>query len=88
MIIGRQCIISNNAIGEHEVMFEDAVEIATSATVLGLTKTGTNTLIGSYAVVLSRLRIGNDVIISAGVVVDRNIDDNAVVRGQSGRSHQ
>lgn len=85
--IGRQCIINNNAVVEHEVILEDAVEIATSATVLGLTMIGTNTLVGTNAVVLSRLKIGIDVIISAGSVVDSNIADKTVVRGPSGRSH-
>lgn len=84
--LGRQCIINNHALVEHEALLHDAVEIAPSATVLGLTSIGVNTLVGAGAVVLSRLKIGSDVTIGAGAVVAADVLDNESVEGPSKRA--
>ena len=83
--LGRQCIVNNHALVEHEAHLSDAVEIGPSATVLGITSIGINTLIGAGATVLSRLKIGSDVTIGAGTVVCNDVTDKETVRGQTAR---
>jgi hypothetical protein len=43
-------------------------------------------MVGANSVVLSRLVIGSEVIIPAGRVIDFNVDDRALSKGQSERS--
>ena len=83
--LGRQCIVNNNALVEHETHLDDAVEIGPSATILGLTSIGVNTLVGVSATVLSRLKIGSDVTIAAGVVVSSDVPDKENVVGATKR---
>jgi len=83
--LGRQCIVNNHALVEHEADVSDAVEIGPSATVLGLTSIGINTMIGASATVLSRLKIGSDVTIGAGAVVCNDVPDKETVSNQTAR---
>lgn len=83
--LGRQCIINNHALVEHEAILDDAVEVAPGATVLGLTSIGVNTLVGTSATVLSRLKIGSDVTIGAGAVVSADVPDKQTVAGPTKR---
>jgi acetyltransferase EpsM len=83
--LGRQCIVNNHALVEHETHLDDGVEIGPSATVLGLTSIGVNTLVGVGATILSRLKIGSDVIIAAGAVVSADVPDKQNVAGPTER---
>lgn len=83
--LGRQCIVNCNALVEHEAVLADAVEVAPSATVLGLTYVGVNSFIGAGATVLSRLKIGSDVTIGAGSVVAGDIADGETVADSTKR---
>lgn len=83
--LGRQCIINNHALVEHEAILDDAVEVAPGATVLGLTSIGVNTLVGASATVLSRLKIGSDVTIGDGAVVSADVADKQTVAGPTKR---
>jgi sugar O-acyltransferase (sialic acid O-acetyltransferase NeuD family) len=83
--LGRQCIVNCNALVEHEAVLADAVEVAPSATVLGLTNIGVNTFIGAGALVLSRLRIGSDVTIGAGSVVTADVPEGETVADRTNR---
>lgn len=83
--LGRQCIVNSLALVEHEANLDDAVEIAPSATVLGLTQIGVNTMVGASATVLSRLTIGSDVMIGAGAVVASDLKDKEIVHGPTKR---
>ena len=83
--LGRQCIVNCNALVEHETVLADAVEVAPSATVLGLTHIGVNTFVGAGATVLSRLKIGSDVTIGAGSVIAADIPDGETVADRTDR---
>ena len=83
--LGRQCIVNSLALVEHEANLDDAVEIAPSATVLGLTQIGINTMVGASATVLSRLTIGSDVMIGAGAVVASDLKDKEIIHGPTKR---
>jgi len=83
--LGRQCIVNSHALVEHEASLSDAVEIAPSATVLGLTQIGVNTLVGASATILSRLTIGSDVMIGAGAIISTDIRDKEIIHGQTKR---
>lgn len=83
--LGRQCIVNCNALIEHEAVLADAVEVAPSATVLGLTRIGVNSFVGAGATVLSRLIIGSDVTIGAGTVVAADIPDGQTVADRTNR---
>ena len=47
----------------------------------GSIKVGDNVQIGSHAIILPGCSIGNNVIIGAGAVVTKDIDNNTVVAG-------
>ena len=70
---------------EHETHLDDAVEVGPSATVLGLTYIGVNTLVGVSATILSRLKIGSDVTIGAGAIVFTDVPDKQTVAGRTKR---
>jgi sugar O-acyltransferase (sialic acid O-acetyltransferase NeuD family) len=83
--LGRQCLVNCNALVEHETVLADAVEVAPSATVLGLTNIGVNSFVGAGAIVLSRLKIGSDVTIGAGSVIAADIPDGETVGDRTHR---
>jgi serine O-acetyltransferase len=51
----------------------------------GVPTIGDRVFIGPNAVIVGKIRIGNDVLIGAGAVVSRSIPDRAVVLGNPGR---
>lgn len=79
--IGRQCIINTRASVDHEVVLEDAVELAPGVTLCGLVHVGINGWVCAGATVLPRIKIGADAIVSAGAVVIRDVPENVTVTG-------
>ena len=75
-VVGKNCIINSKALIEHDVKIGDHVHISTSAVVNGSTQIENETFIGSNAVVGESIKIGKKCIISAGLFINRNMDDN------------
>ena len=83
--IGDCCIIDNGVILPHHNKIGSGCHLAPGACFGGNCEVGDNTVIGIGAVVSARTRIGGNVIIGVGACVARDIPDNAVVEGHSGR---
>lgn len=83
--IGHHCIVNSNATVEHDCIIGDFVHIAPGATICGGVTVGEQSLVGANATVLPNCTIGENVIIGAGTVVTKNIPDNSVVTGISGK---
>ena len=83
--IGDCCIIDNGVVLPHHNKIGSGCHLAPGACFGGNCEVGDNTVIGIGAVVSARTRIGANVIIGVGACVARNIPDNAVVEGHSGR---
>lgn len=83
--IGDCCIIDNGVVLPHHNKIGNGCHLAPGACFGGNCEVGDNTVIGIGAVVSARTRIGSNVIIGVGACVARDIPDNAVVEGHSGR---
>ena len=72
-----------NSVIAHDCYIDDFAEIYPGAKLLGKSKVGKYSQIGSNCVVLPNINIGNNVIVEAGVIVDRDIPDNCTVSSHS-----
>lgn len=79
--IGNQCIINTSASIDHECCIEDGVSVGPGAVLAGLVTVEPFADIYTGAVVLPRIRIGENAIVGAGAVVIRDVPPNAVVVG-------
>ncbi|MDR7308887.1 NeuD/PglB/VioB family sugar acetyltransferase [Rhodoferax saidenbachensis] len=85
VVMGKACIVNNNANVDHECVLGDGVHIAPGAVLCGCVTVEENTMVGARAVVLPRLRIGRNVVVGAGAVVTRDVPDDSVVVGNPAR---
>jgi len=83
--IGDYSIVNTNAVIEHDCSLGNAVHVMSSATICGRVKVGDCSTIGANATILPNLKIGKNVIIGAGSVVTKNVQDNEVVVGNPAR---
>jgi sugar O-acyltransferase (sialic acid O-acetyltransferase NeuD family) len=80
-VIGRGCIINTGAIVDHECRIDDGVHICPGAHLAGCIDVGSYSTIGTGAVILPRVRIGQEVIVGAGAVIIEDIPPYTVVAG-------
>ncbi len=67
-------------------MVGDGAHIAPGARLAGEVVVETCAFVGTGAIILPRLRIGQGAVIGAGAVVTRDVPDNAVVVGNPARN--
>jgi sugar O-acyltransferase (sialic acid O-acetyltransferase NeuD family) len=80
-VIGRGCIVNTGATVDHECHLEDGVHICPGAHLAGCVHVGCYSMIGTGAVILPRVKIGEQVIIGAGAVVLKDIPSFSVAVG-------
>ncbi len=78
--IGNGCIVNSGAVISHDCELADNVHLAPGALLAGGIKVGENTLVGMGAKIFLGVKIGRGVRINNGVVVDRDVEDHAVVQ--------
>jgi len=83
--IGKQCIINTGASVDHDCVLADGVEIAPGAVLCGEVVVGENTWVCAGATVLPRIRIGANVIVGAGSMVNYDVADGVTVVGVPAR---
>lgn len=85
-IIGKNCIFAHNALGvviSSKAIIGDNVHIGQNVTIGGrggnpeVPIIGDRVLIGSHALILGKVRIGNGAKIGAGAIVVKDIPENA-----------
>ena len=79
--IGNQCIINTRASIDHECYIEDGATVGPGAVLAGLVQVGPCSDIYTGAVILPRIRIGQNAVVGAGAVVIRDVPPNSVVVG-------
>ncbi|MDA3833516.1 MAG: NeuD/PglB/VioB family sugar acetyltransferase [Spirochaetales bacterium] len=84
-IIGRGCIINTGTIVDHECRIDDGVHVCPGAHLAGCVDVGRYSTIGTGAVILPRVRLGQGVIVGAGAVVIEDVLPYTVVAGNPGR---
>ena len=77
-IIGKNCIINSKALIEHDVKIGDHVHVSTSAVVNGSTEIDDESFVGSNAVLRESIKIGKRCLISAGLFINRNMNDGEI----------
>lgn len=83
--IGRGCIINTGAIVDHECRIDDGVHICPGAHLTGCVNVGSYSTIGTGAIILPRIKIGQGVIVGAGAVVIEDVRPYTVVVGNPAR---
>lgn len=81
IMIGDDCIFGENVkIYDHNHKFKENNElIKKQGYDIGKVIIGNNCWIGSDVIILSNVKIGNGVVIGAGTIVTKDIEDNAIV---------
>lgn len=85
-VIGRHALISSMSIVGHDCVLGDFVQMAPGVRLGGGSAIGEMSFLGMGAVVLPRVRIGRDVMVAANSVVNRDVEDGAVVAGMPART--
>ena len=71
--VGRNCIINNKALIEHDAVIEDHCHISTGAIVNGGVKIGNGSFFGSNAVCKEYMEIRENAVIGCGAIIVKNI---------------
>lgn len=79
--VGKMVIINTGAIVEHDCKIDDYTHIAVNATICGAAHIGQSCLIGAGATVIQEVKIGNKVILGAGSVASRKVEDEHIAVG-------
>lgn len=79
--IGSHCIINTKSSVGHDVIVNDFSSIAPGVSIGGETIIGTCTAISIGCSILERITIGDNCVIGAGSVVNKNIDNNILAFG-------
>ena len=80
--LGEQCLVNKTANIGHGCIIGANSEISPGVILTGEVQLGENCFVGARAVVLPKLKIGNNVVIAAGSIVKKDVPDNAVVAGE------
>ena len=83
--IGKGVIINTAAIVEHECVVEDFTHIAPGAVLCGNVRIGERTFVGANTVVRNNLSIDSSIIIGAGSVIVKSINNKGVFVGNPSR---
>ncbi len=73
--IGKSCFIHANSSIGHKVKIGDFVNISPLCSVIGPSEIGNESYIGAGSTILPDITIGNNVFVSPGSVVNRNLKD-------------
>ena len=79
--IGKGCLINLNCTIGHDSIVDHFVELSPSVNISGNCKIGAFTNIGTGAIILPKVKIGMNVIVAAGAVVTKDVQDNCMVAG-------
>jgi sugar O-acyltransferase (sialic acid O-acetyltransferase NeuD family) len=79
--LGTSCIINAKVNVDHDNILGDGVEIAPGATLCGVVTVGENTFIGAGATILPGIKIGQDAVVGAGSVVNKDVPEKTTVIG-------
>jgi len=85
-VIGRGCIVNTGAIVDHECRVDDGVHICPGAHLAGCVHVGSYTTIGTGAVILPNVKLGQGVIVGAGAVVIEDVPSYTIVVGNPART--
>ena len=83
--IGKHCILNTSSVIEHDNILKDYVHISPSAILCGGVSVNKRSWIGAASVVKQQISIGGNVMIGAGAVIIRDVEDNCTVVGNPGR---
>ncbi len=78
--IGKNCIINNHALIEHDVTIGNNCHVSTGVKINGNVIIGNNTFIGSGTILHNNLIIGEDCVIGAGKVIKKNIKQKKIIK--------
>ena len=84
-IVGRGCIINTGAIVDHECHIDDGVHVCPGAHLAGCVKVERYSTIGTGAVILPRIIVGEGVVVGAGAVVIDDVPPYTIVVGNPAR---
>lgn len=73
--IGQSCMIHANSVIGHKVKIGNFINISPLCSIIGPCEIGDFSYIGTGSIILPHHKIGNNVIISAGSVVNRDVSD-------------
>ena len=83
--IGTGVLINLNCTIGHDCTIGDFVEMSPGVGISGNCTIGNYSNIGTNATILPKIKIGKNVIVGAGTVVTKDVEDNAVVVGIPGK---
>ena len=75
--VAENCIINSQALLEHDVTIGAHTHISTGTRINGGVSVGCGVMVGSGAVILPGVHVADDVIIGAGSLITRDIDEPA-----------
>ncbi|HWB24569.1 MAG TPA: NeuD/PglB/VioB family sugar acetyltransferase [Chitinophagaceae bacterium] len=79
--MGKGCLINTGALLTHECTIGNFVEIGPGAVLAGNAKVKDGAFIATNTSILPKIVIGENAIVGASALVNRNVDDNTVVAG-------
>jgi len=83
--VGSHTVINTGAIVEHDCVVKDGAAVSPGAHLGGRVILERFAFVGTGAIVLSRVHIGERAVIAAGSVVTRDVPDRVLVMGTPGR---
>ena len=83
--IGKHCILNTSSVIEHDNILKDYVHVSSSAILCGGVSVNKRSWIGAASVVKQQISIGGDVMIGAGAVIIRDVEDNCTIVGNPGK---
>ncbi len=83
--IGKMCIINTGSIVEHGSEVGAFVHVSLNSSLGGNVRLGSETFVGMGSNILNDVTVGENVIVAAGAVVRKNIENNSLIYGNPGR---
>lgn len=80
--VGAGTLLNKTANIGHGCIIGDFCEIAPGVILTGEVEIGNDSFVGTRAIILPKVKIGNNVTIAAGAIVKKNVPDNAVVANE------
>ena len=80
-IINNNCILNTSSVIEHDTIIENSVHICPSVTIGGNCKIGERSFIGLGSNIIDKIRIGKNVDLGAGSLVNKQLKSNSLYYG-------